>query len=259
MHDASRLLEMWKAEEELPFTGWDFSYLDGRMMLDQPPWSYTSRAKELMRRASSVLDIATGSGERLLEMRDCWPGRVVATEGYPPNLALASRRLEPLGVWVVEADSDEFSPMPFADGEYELVTNRHAALHLDEIARILASGGALLTRQVDGMWAHDLLAIFGAYPQWPEASPQKYVPWLKRVGLELIDLREWSGKLVFTDVVAVVYYLKAVPWLVPDFSVATHLEGLKALQRQLDAQGQLEFAAKSYLIEAGKPERVRVA
>ncbi len=173
MHDAPSLLETWKAEEEIPFTGWDFSYLDGRMLLDQPPWSYTFRAKELMRRASSVLDIATGGGERLLEMRDSWPGKVVATEGYPPNLVLASARLEPLGVRVVEADSDEFSPMPLADDEFELVINRHAALHLDEIERMLAAGGTLLTRQVHGMWAHDLLAVFGAYPQWPVASPRR--------------------------------------------------------------------------------------
>ncbi len=89
-------------------------------------------------------------------------------------------------------------------------------------------------------------------------APQKYVPWLKRVGLELFDLREWSGKLLFTDVGAVVYYLKAVPWLVPGFSVDTHLDGLKALQRQLGAHGQLEFPAMNYLIEARKPERVRV-
>ena len=66
MQGASDLQELWKAEEEIPFSGWDFSYLDGRMLLDQPPWSYTARAKELMGRASSVLDIATGGGERLL-------------------------------------------------------------------------------------------------------------------------------------------------------------------------------------------------
>lgn len=258
MQDASSRIGLWKAEEEIPFSGWDFSYLDGRMLLDAPPWSYSSRAKELMRRASSVLDIATGGGERLLEMQDSWPGKVVATEGYPPNFALASVRLEPLGVRVVEAHSDEVSLMPFADGEFELVINRHAALHLDEIARILAAAGTLLTRQVHGMWAHDLLAVFGAYPQWPDASPQKYVPWLKQVGLELIDRREWSGKLVFTDVGAVVYYLKAVPWLVPGFSVDTHLDGLNALQGQLEAQGRLEFAAMNYLIEARKPKGLQV-
>ena len=83
MRGASGLLELWKAEEELPFSGWDFSYLDGRILLDQPPWSYTARAKKLMRRASSVLDIATGGGKRLLEMQDSLPGKVVATEGHP--------------------------------------------------------------------------------------------------------------------------------------------------------------------------------
>ena len=257
MRGASGLHELWKAEEEIPFSGWDFSYLDGRMLLDQPPWSYTSRAKELMGRASSVLDIATGGGERLLEMQECWPGKVVATEGFPPNFALASARLEPFGVRVIEAESDEVNPMPFADGEFDLVVNRHAALHLDEIERILAVGGRLLTRQVHGMWAHDLLAVFGAYPQWPDASPQKYVPWLKRVGLELIDRREWSGTLAFRDVGAVVYYLKAVPWLVPGFSVDAHFDRLLALQRQLETRGLLAFKAMNYLLEAGKPRGVR--
>ncbi len=257
MQGASDLQELWKAEEEIPFSGWDFSYLDGRMLLDQPPWSYTARAKELMGRASSVLDIATGGGERLLEMQVSWPTKVAATEGYSPNFALASVRLGPLGVRVVAADSDEFSPMPFADGEFDLVINRHAALHLDEIGRILAPGGTLLTRQVHGMWAHDLLAVFGAYPQWPDASPRKYVPWLKRVGLELVDRREWSGTLAFRDVGAVVYYLKAVPWLVPGFSVDAHLDGLLALQRQLETRGLLAFKAMNYLLEARKPIGLR--
>lgn len=252
MH-ATNLLEQWKAEEKQPFIGWDFSHLDGRMLQDDPPWSYTSRAKELMRSASSVLDIGTGGGERLLAMRDCWPNVVVATEGHPPNLRLASKRLEPLRVRVVEAETDEYSPMPFEDGEFALVINRHAALYVDEIARILAPGGMLLTQQAHGMWASDLLAVFGARPQWPDATPEKYVPWLQRAGFEVVDLREWSGRLRFTDVGAVVYYLKSVPWLVPAFSVDSHLDNLLALQKQLDEQGQLAYKAMGYLIEARKP------
>ena len=249
----TRLIEEWKAEEERPFIGWDFSYLDGRMLLKEPPWSYTSRARQLMRQASSLLDIGTGGGERLLAMRDSWPKTVVVTEGYPPNFKLASARLQPLGVRVVAADSDEVSPMPFVDGEFELVLNRHAALHVDEIARILAAGGRLLTRQVHGLWAHDLLAEFGARPQWPGATPQKYLPRLESAGLDLVDVREWSGKLAFADVGAVVYYLKAVPWLVPGFSVDGHLDSLLALQKQIDAHGQLAYWAGNYLIEARKP------
>ena len=245
--------DIWKAEEERPFTGWDFSYLDGRMLLGQPPWSYTSRAKRSMRLASSALDVGTGGGERLLAMRDSWPAKVVATEGYPPNFKLASDRLGEFGVKVVDIDADEYTPMQFEDDAFALVLNRHAALNVDEIARILAPGGRLLTQQVHGLWAHDLLAAFGATPQWPFATPERYVPWLKEAGLEIVDRQEWSGKLAFTDVGAVVYYLKAVPWLVPGFSVESYMETLLELQEQLDEQGQLVFWAGNYLIEAKKP------
>ena len=132
---AKQLIEEWKAEAEKPIIGWDFSYLDGRMLLEELPWSYSSRARELMRSAPSMLDIATGGGERLLAMRDSWPETVVVTEGYPPNLKLARERLEPLGVRVIQADNDEYSPIPFEDSEFALVLNRHGALNVDEIAR----------------------------------------------------------------------------------------------------------------------------
>lgn len=251
-HQAN-LIELWKAEEEQPFIGWDFSYLDGRMLLDQPPWSYSTRARELMRESTSCLDIATGGGERLLSMRDCWPQAVAVTEGYPPNLELARSRLEPLSVRVVYLENDEYTPMPFEDGEFALVLNRHAAIFVDEIARILEPRGRLLTRQVHGLWAQDLLAAFGATPQWPDASPEKYVPWLQSAGFNVLDVKDWSGRLTFTDVGAIVYYLKAVPWLVSGFSVASHTDHLMALQRTLETQGELVYIARNYLIEAEKP------
>ena len=251
-HQAN-LIELWQAEEEQPFIGWDFSYLVGRMLLDQPPWSYSTRARELMRESTSCLDIATGGGERLLSMRDSWPETVAVTEGYPPNLDLARSRLEPLGARVVDLENDEYTPMPFEDGEFALVLNRHAAIFVDEIARILEPGGRLLTRQVHGLWAQDLLAAFGATPQWPDASPEKYVPWLQSAGFNVLDVKDWSGRLAFTDVGAIVYYLKAVPWLVPGFSVASHTDQLMVLQSTLESQGELTYAARNYLIEAQKP------
>ena len=63
----AELVESWKREELVPFTGWDFSHLDGRMLEDQAPWSYSTRAAELMRQAASVIDLGTGGGERLLK------------------------------------------------------------------------------------------------------------------------------------------------------------------------------------------------
>ncbi len=216
------------------------------------PWSYLERAAALMGRSASALDMDTGGGEKLLSLRDHWPPTVVATEGYPPNVELAAARLSAVGATVVRAALSDTAPMPFASSEFDLVLNRHAAFNSHEVARILSPGGAFLTQQVHGMWAWDLLAAFDAEPQWPDATPEKYVPLLEAAGLTIETLQEWEGRLVFTDVGAIVYYLKATPWEVPGFTVKTHLPYLLALQERLEAGDELAFFAAKYLIEATK-------
>ena len=250
--DRNALVEAWKREEQQPFSGWDFSYADGRMIEEQTPWSYLSRAAEVINHASSVVDLDTGGAERFLELRDHWPDRVVATENYPPNLRLCADRLLPLGVQVVDASVTAHGPLPFAEGAFDLVLNRHSAINARAVARILAPRGTFLTQQVHGLYAHDLLAVFRAEPQWPDATLEKNVPKLRAAGLDIIDAKEWSGKLSFADVGAIVYYLKAVPWLVPGFSVATHSVELLGLQSRLEKGDSLSFLASKYLIEARK-------
>ena len=70
--------------------------------------------------------------------------------------------------------------------------------------------------------------------------------------MKVVGTEEWWGKLVFADVGAIVYYLKAVPWLVPGFSIDSHLDRLLELQRRLERNEKLVFEAGKYLIEARK-------
>jgi SAM-dependent methyltransferase len=246
------LLTDWRREEQQPFEGWDFSYLEGRMLEDEEPWSYMDRAAELMAGASSAVDLDTGGGERLLQLRPHWPARLVATEEYPPNLSLARQRLEPLGVQVVPVHLTDDDPMPFGDGEFDVILNRHGAFNPAEIARCLAPGGTFLTQQVHGLAEWDLVAAFDATAEYIDATPEKYLPRLQAAGLTLVDLREWQGQLRFTDVGAIVYYLKATPWTVPDFSVESHSRYLFALQERLERGEELSFVWWLYLIEAKK-------
>lgn len=243
----------WLAEEQAHFQGWDFGYLRGRLIEDTPPWDYQARAATLMEQTDAALDMETGGGEFLLRLHADWPRKLVATEGYPPNVALAWARLTPLGATVVEAKVDEDRPMPFADGEFGLALNRHGGFNASEVARILAPGGTFLTQQVHGWWAADLLAHFGAQPEYPHATLENAIVQVASAGLELIRAQDWVGSLMLLDVGAVVYYLKAIPWLVPGFSVARHFDRLVALQRQLDEGGELVFEDRLYLIEARKP------
>jgi SAM-dependent methyltransferase len=256
MKSRDTLVETWKREEQQPFTGWDFGHLDGRMVEELPPWSYAARAAELIRRAASVLDMGTGGGERLLALRDHWPAKVVVTEDYPPNVKLATERLGPLGVRVVEVSLTEADRLPFADGEFDLVLNRHSGMNHGEVARVLAPGGVFLSQQVHGLWGQDLLAAFGAQPAWPHETLAHAASRLEAAGLTIVMAEDWTGSFSFTDVGAIVYYLKVIPWLVPGFSVETHLQPLLVLQDRLECGQELVFEARKYIIEVYK-ERCR--
>jgi len=130
--------------------GWDFAWLDGRATEERPSWGYQRLLGPRLAVATAALDIQTGGGEVLAGVgAEYFPPTLVATEGWPPNLARAEALLSPLGVVVVDDPGEP--PLPFADAAFDLVVSRHpAAVHWSEIARVLAPGGTYLAQHVGG-------------------------------------------------------------------------------------------------------------
>jgi len=248
--DAAAVAE-WEREERQPFIGWDFSHLAGRWYEEHPPWSYEEMARSLLRASDAALDLGTGGGERLAGLADSFPARVAATEGYAPNVEVARQRLVPLGVEVVGVGGG--TELPFPDRSFDLVLDRHTAFDAAEVARVLRPGGTFLTQQVDGRNLADLIKHFGAQPQFPDITVDRVSVDLRRSGFVIEDARDHRLLTRFDDVGALVYYLRAVPWTVPGFSVATHRGELVALQAQLESGGQLSFASRRFLIRATLP------
>jgi XTP/dITP diphosphohydrolase len=87
--------------------GWDFSWLDGRATEERPPWGYQRLLRARLAQASSALDIYTGGGEVLAGAGPVFPPTTAATEPWPPNIAVATRLLHPLGVVVVATGEGE--------------------------------------------------------------------------------------------------------------------------------------------------------
>lgn len=146
MNDAE-LKKIWLAEEAAAqIHGWDFSHIAGRYEEGEDiPWDYTARAKGLLSPAARILDIDTGGGEVLLSLGH--PHHLTAaTEGYPPNAALCRETLSPLGIDFREADGG--GVLPFPDGSFDLILNRHGDYREEEIFRLLKPGGTFLTQQV---------------------------------------------------------------------------------------------------------------
>jgi broad-specificity NMP kinase/ubiquinone/menaquinone biosynthesis C-methylase UbiE len=241
------LLRQWKNDEKAAFEGWDFSYIKKRWIDKQPPWSYPKLARKLVRKSEAILEEATGGGE-LFSTFAPFPKKTIAIEGYKPNVTVARKRLTKLGVKVLYVK--ESKNLPFKDGEFDLVLNRHGALNCKEIKRVLSPGGILLTQQVGGDNLGDLLKAFDAKPKWLFNNLKFRTKQLKDLGFKIKLAKEWSGKTTFRDVGAVVYFLKAIPWIVDDFSIKTHFQYLMKLQKKLDKNKKLVFTYKRFLIQA---------
>jgi ubiquinone/menaquinone biosynthesis C-methylase UbiE len=251
--ETNALFQQWKKEESEPFIGWDFSHIAKRCVEEQPPWSYMELAKNLMLTSKAVLDLGTGGGERLLAMKDCFSKRVVATEGFKQNFMLARRRLSPYGVEVVQTESSSLKEkLPFADGEFDLVLNRHSAYNASEVARILNSHGFFFTEQVDGRNLEDLHQEFDCKPQWSFFTLDFALNTIESTKLVVVEAQEWEGKTFFKDVGALVYFLKAIPWIVPGFTVETYFKYLLKLQKRIEKEGKLTFTQRLFLIKAKK-------
>ena len=246
---ADDLLDQWTRDAAAPFEGWDFSYLDDRVVEGAPLWDYLALAKAAVARAGDILDMATGGGEIFASLAP-FPGRATAVEGHAPNLPVARRRLEPLGVPVFEGSTR--LGMPFGDGSFDLVLNRHGGFQPTDVHRMLKPGGVFLTQQVGGDNLADLTALFGADLPAPDNTLPRVRERLVALGFEIRRGEAWRGHVTFLDVGAVVYFLKAVPWVVRGFEVKRHLGALEALQARLQAGRSLRFTSTRFLIEAVK-------
>ncbi|WP_395574532.1 methyltransferase domain-containing protein [Streptomyces sp. BK79] len=248
----------------VPTEGWDFSWFEGRATEARPSWGYARSLAGRLAGATAVLEVQTGGGEVLdlaLETAGAphRPLLVVATEGWPPNVAKATELLRPRGVPVVASPDD--APFPFADGAFDLVVSRHPVRpHWDEIARVLAPGGTYFAQHVGPASVFELVEYFlGPQPQEIRDGrhPDRERADAEAAGLEVVDLRAERLRMEFHDVGAVVHFLRKVVWMVPGFTVDAYRDRLRELHERIRAEGPFVAHSTRHLFDARKPGRRR--
>jgi len=232
-----------------PVHGWDFGWLAGRALGSDPTWSYPQLAREALDRSTRVLDVDTGGGELLASLTPL-PPHTVATEGWPPNLPVARARLGPLGVGVLPAPPD--APLPVPDGTFDLVLSRHGRITPAEVHRVLTPGGTLLTQQVGSQDCAELNTALGAAPaQRPGSWTLRGAAGaLTAAGFRVGTAREEWPLYTFTDVGAVVYQLRMVPWQIPDFTLDRYDSALRRLDARIRTDGPLRVRSHRFLLRA---------
>lgn len=234
--------------------GWGFGWLDGRATEQRPPWKYARLMAEHLAQVDSALDIDTGGGEVLNEA-PVLPGRMAATEGWPPNLARARELLTPRRVQVVGVVSER--GLPFSDAAFDLVTSRHpVAPNWPEIHRVLRPGGRYLAQHVGPGTAFELVeAMVGRLPQeaWLGRDTDLETQAARESGLVLDRPETFRARMEFHDIGAVVWTLRKCVWWVPDFTAARYESQLRGIDEQLRAGQPFVAHSTRHLVSARRP------
>ncbi len=193
----------------------------------------------------------------LASLGDALPKDTWAVEAYTPNVSVAQARLSSLGVRVVRIDPSDQRPvpgqdmaysLPFPAARFDLVLSRHEAYDPAEVGRVLRPGGHFLTQQVGGRSHEEINAALGVPPYFlHDWSLQVAAEQLREPGLRVVLGEEAVVRTEFLDAGALAYYLKAVPWQVPGFTIAGYRAALRAVPMPLVA------SSRPFLLEAVKP------
>jgi SAM-dependent methyltransferase len=256
--DAGRVktaAELLDEAARTPFQGWDFSLLGSRLVVEPPPWPFGDIVTGLMDHAEVTLDMGTGGGEWLSTL----PRRsaaMVATESWPPNVPVAAARLRPLAVCVVhdEGAVDNVAQhlgqrrgrLAFRDGAFDLVVNRHESFVAEEVRRVLRPGGIFVTQQADSgsRQLHELLGLQA--PKVGEFRLELAIEQITDAGLHLDESGVGLATTTFRDIGALAWYLSAVPWAVPRFSIAECHDALVNLHGRTLSIPSLRFWLRAH-------------
>lgn len=217
---------------------WGAGFLDGRHHEEPLPWRYRDVARPYLAGTETLLDLETGDGGRLLGLAPL-PPRAVACENWAPTIPAAVATLRPAGVALVRcADAPSNATpgdvagapvLPFRDGTFDVVANRHGCFDAHDVRRVLRPGGVFVTQQVGSQVTAELRALLGRAPDvapWHLALARGQVA---AAGLTVVGSGEAAVRMWWDDVGALVAYLRSVPWEVPDFDVDRDRDRLREL------------------------------
>lgn len=247
--------ELVNDAEVTPIEGWDFGWLDGRAVEERPSWRYFDRVVERAATVGTLLELQAGTGA-MFGTLPAVPSLAVATEGFPPSLAVAAPRLQARGVHLI-ATSQTYAGLPIAGETFELVISRHPIEPWwTEIARVLQPGGSYFAQHVGPHSLRSLSEFFmGPLPEASRRHPELEQRAASDAGLVVQTMELERLRTAFFDIGAVVYFLRLVPWIVPNFSVSRYRGALRDLHGVIQRDGAFETTASRVLVDARKPHR----
>ena len=151
-------------------------------------------------------------------------------------MELCRQTLLPLGIDFRPGDGA--SALPFDDGSFDMVINRHGGFFPSDIDRLLRPGGIFVTQQVGAENDRELVELLcGKFHD---------------AGFEILEAKECYRPIRFYDVGALVWFARIIEWEFPGFSVDACRDRLLIAQRILEQNGCIEGKIHRFLLAAKK-------
>ena len=192
--------------------GWDFSAVrDGR---DPVPWDYFTLVRNYLTPSSRVLDIGTGGGEKFLTLSPNF-GRGIGIDISDKMIQTAHKNQSKMRINNVSFNVMSADALQLPDSNFDIVLNRHSVVNVDEVLRVLRTGGYFINQGVGHRNTSNILAAFG----WTSNSfgedwwspDRELAKTFRQCGNRIIALMEYDVAYWFCDVESLLLWLHTVP------------------------------------------------
>lgn len=164
---------------------------------------------------------------------------VVAVDGAPPNAE--------------QGPNEVRGRLPFPSASFALVASRHESFIATEVGRVLTPGGVFVSEQLGGDYGDFYAALELGRPGQAAWDLRVALQQLSAAGLRPLRHGEAREVTTFADVGAFAWYLRAVPWAVEGFSIATHRAELGRLHERMQSGDVLRVALPAFWFVARRP------
>lgn len=213
-YSIDRIKELAAATSD--WRGWDLLQFKTRRA--PVPWNLKGVTSELLTGRESVLDMGCGDGRLLASVADSFM-RGIGVDVSKSRIDRARLSLPMKLRMRVHFTRASAHAVPAPNATFELVLNRHAPLFPEEIDRVLAPGGVLVTQQVGVQNARAVIAAFSegrGSRVSDQLGPQEVLlarsfDVFSERGYQVLRHEQYDVPFVFGDAESLLFWLQAVP------------------------------------------------